>query len=143
MSNQTRLGKMPPWQRHLVTWGILSCSLTGLAYLIGHEFQIQRMIFGNHAVLAWHGISAMIATLAFGSILPFHIKAGLKSQRKRWSGFSQLGFLVLLTCSGALLYYGPLEIRDAVITSHWIVGVAFLAIFLAHGVFMRKVRTPK
>lgn len=143
MSNQTRLGKMPPWQRHFVMWGMLSCSLTGLAYLIGHEFQIQRMIFGNHTVLAWHGVSAMIAILAFGSILPFHIKAGLKSQRKRWSGLSQLGFLALLIGSGALLYYGPEEIRDTVIMCHWIGGVAFLAIFMAHGVFMAKMRASK
>jgi len=40
--------------------------------------------------------------------------------------------------SGALLYYGPEEIRDQVITTHWMIGLAFFAIFLLHGVYAKK-----
>jgi hypothetical protein len=36
------------------------------------------------------------------------------------------------------LYYGPAEIRDAVIAMHWMTGLAFLAIFLLHGVYSKK-----
>jgi len=50
------------------------------------------------------------------------------------SGFSQLIFLLTLLITGALLYYGPQEIRDNVISIHWIVGLVFFAIFLLHGV---------
>jgi 4-amino-4-deoxy-L-arabinose transferase-like glycosyltransferase len=82
--------------------------------------------------LAAHGIAAILATLAIGSVLPFHIKAGYKSKKQWWSGFSQLGFLAVLLISGALLYYGPEEIRDAVIDTHWIVGLLFFAIFILH-----------
>lgn len=138
MKNTNRLGKMPVWQKQFVLTGILSCSLTGAAYLLGHEFQIEQTVLGNHMVLAWHGITAMIATLALGSVLPFHLKAGLKSKRKRWSGLSQLAFLTTLLSSGALLYYGPEEIRDTVIAIHWMIGIAFFAIFLLHGVFVKK-----
>ena len=74
----------------------------------------------------------MLAILALGSVLPFHIKAGYKSKRQWWSGFSQLGFLAVLLISGALLYYGPEEIRDGVIDTHWIVGLLFFAIFILH-----------
>lgn len=129
---------MPAWQRHFVLIGMLSCSLTGTAYLLGHEFHIERAILGAHSVLMWHGIAAMIATLALGSVLPFHLKAGLKSKRKLWSGVSQLTFLSTLLVSGVLLYYGPEEIRDTVITTHWITGLAFFAIFLLHGVYTKK-----
>ena len=138
MKNTSRLGKMPAWQRHFVMIGMLSCSLTGTAYLLGHEFHIERSILGVHSVLMWHGIAAMIATMALGSVLPFHIKAGLKSHRKRISGISQLTFLSALLVSGALLYYGPDDIRDAVITSHWMIGLAFFAIFLLHSVYTKK-----
>lgn len=138
MKNTSRLGKMPAWQRHFVLIGILSCCLTGAAYLLGHEFHIERSVLGTHSVLMWHGITGMIATMALGSILPFHLKAGLKSKRKRWSGLSQLVFLGTLLVSGALLYYGPEDIRDAVIASHWIIGLAFFVIFLAHGVFIKN-----
>lgn len=138
MKNTSRLGKMPIWQRYFVLIAMLSCSLTGTAYLIGHEFHIERTVLGSHSVLMWHGIAAMVATMALGSIFPFHLKAGLKSRRKLWSGLSQLAFLSALLLTGVLLYYGPEVIREAVITSHWVIGIAFFAIFLLHGVFAKK-----
>lgn len=141
IKNTSRLGKMPAWQRHFVLIGLLSCSLSGTAYLLGHEFHIERAMLGAHAVLAWHGITAMLATIALGSVLPFHLKAGLKSKKKLWSGLSQLAFLTTLLISGALLYYGPEEIRDKVITTHWTVGLAFFAIFLMHGVYVKHRHT--
>lgn len=112
--------------------------MTGIAYLLGHEFYIQRSLLGSHAILAWHGVTAIIATAALGSVLPVHLKAGLKSKKKFWSGMSQLTFLMALCCSGALLYYGPEPIRESVITSHWVIGLIFFTIFLLHGVFIRK-----
>jgi hypothetical protein len=138
MKNSTRLGKMPAWQRYFVLLGMLGCSLTGIAYLLGHEFHIERTVLGSHSVLAWHGVVAMLATIALGSVLPFHLKAGLKSKKKLWSGLSQLIFLTTLLISGALLYYGPAEIRDTVIATHWIAGLTFFAIFLLHGVYSKK-----
>jgi len=128
----SRLGKMPNWQRVFVISGIFACSVTGLLYLIGHEFQIQRSTFGSHHILAAHGISGMLSAIALGSVLPFHLKAGYKSKRKWLTGFSQLIFLIALIISGALLYYGPEAIRDEVILTHWMVGLLFFAIFMQH-----------
>ena len=128
----SRLGKMPGWQRSFVIYGMLACSITGMMYLLGHQFQIQRSMLGTHSILAAHGIAAILATLAIGSVLPFHIKAGYKSRKQLWSGFSQLGILAALLMSGALLYYGPGEIRDFVIDVHWMVGLLFFSIFILH-----------
>jgi len=130
----SRLGRMPGWQRSFVITGMLACSITGSLYLLGHEFQIQRSILGTHTILAIHGVTAMLATLALGSVLPFHLKAGLKSNKKWISGFSQLSFLASLLITAALLYYGPEEIRDEVISTHWVVGILFFAVFLLHGI---------
>ncbi|MBU3625000.1 hypothetical protein ICN48_01930 [Polynucleobacter sp. JS-Safj-400b-B2] len=135
----SRLGKMPNWQRTFVICGLMTCSITGLMYLLGHQFQIQRSALGTHSILAAHGIAAMLATLAIGSVLPFHIKAGYKSKKQWWSGFSQLIFLAVLLISGALLYYGPEEIRDEVLDTHWIVGLLFFSIFILHA--FTKVRS--
>lgn len=128
----SRLGKMPSWQRSFVMYGMFACSVTGIFYLLGRQFHIQRAMFGAHQVLVAHGIAAMLATLALGSVLTFHIKAGYKSKNKWISGFSQLSFLAVLFISGALLYYGPEEMRDAVIDTHWITGLIFFAIFIVH-----------
>lgn len=140
MKNTNRLGKMPAWQKYFVQIGMLACSFTGTVYLLGHEFRIERAVLGTHSVLAWHGIAAILATIALGSVLPFHLKAGLKSKRKLWSGLSQLAFLAILLVSGALLYYGPAEIRDEVIATHWMIGITFFAIFLLHGVYAKNYR---
>jgi hypothetical protein len=80
----------------------------------------------------------MLAMIALGSVLPFHLKAGLKSKKKLWSGLSQLIFLTTLLISGAFLYYGPEEIRDMAIAAHWMTGLAFFAIFLLHGVYASR-----
>ena len=141
MKNTSRLGKMPKWQRNFVLIGMLTCSLTGTAYLLGHQFDIEHALLGAHSVLVWHGVAAMLATLALGSVLPFHIKAGLKSKRKLWSGLSQLAFLFTLLISGALLYYGSEEIRDSVVITHWLIGLVFFAIFLLHGVYSQQAVT--
>ena len=139
----SRLGKMPSWQRSFVVSSMLACSISGCLYLLGHEFQIQRSTFGNHNVLATHGIFAMIATLALGSVLPFHLKAGIKSKKKWLSGFSQLSFLAILLTTGALLYYGSAEMRDSVVITHWVVGLLFFLIFLLHAVFAIEIRIMK
>ena len=137
----SRLGKMPRWQRTFVICGMMACSITGLMYLLGHEFQIQRSTLGTHSILAAHGIAAMLATLALGSVMPFHIKAGYKSRKQLWSGFGQLGFLFALLITGGMLYYGPEEIRDTAIDTHWIMGLMFAVIFLLHLTVIRKPKT--
>jgi len=128
----SRLGKMPEWQKWFVILGISSCSLSGGIYLIGHEFQIQRYILGSHNILVFHGVAAMMTILALGSVLPFHLKAGLKSKRKWWSGLGQLSFLSALMITGLLLYYGPEAIREKVVSTHWGLGLLFFAVFLIH-----------
>ena len=133
----SRLGKMPGWQKWFVLFGMLSCSISGTVYLLGHEFQIQRAVIGSSQVLSIHGIAAMLATLALGSALPFHIKAGIKSKRKLLSGISQLCFLCTLMMTGALLYYGPEAIREEAILIHWIAGLFFLMVFVLHAINAR------
>lgn len=109
---------------------MLSCFITGLVYLLGHEFHIQRPLLGTHTILASHGIAGILAILTAGSVLPFHLKAGFKSKRKWLSGVGQLGFLATLFISGILLYYyGPEEIREGVIKTHWIIAYSFYSSF--------------
>lgn len=134
----SRPGKMPGWQKSFVIFGMISCSLSGSLYLMGCQFQIQRELFGSHNILVFHGVAAMLASLALGSVLPFHLKAGMKSGKKWVSGFSQLSFLTVLLVTGALLYYGPEEIREDVVNIHWIVGLIFFSIFFLHLVFKSK-----
>jgi hypothetical protein len=138
-----QLGKMPGWQRTFVITGMLACSITGSAYLLGQEFQIERALLGNHLVLAGHGLTAMLASIALGSALPFHLKAGYQSKRKRFSGFTQLGFLLILIVTGGMLYYGPADLREPTIQLHWLTGLVFFAIFIFHSLVKSKRKPSK
>jgi len=138
-----QLGKMPGWQRIFVITGMLTCSVTGSAYLLGQEFQIERALLGNHLVLAGHGLTAMLASIALGSALPFHLKAGYQSKRKRFSGFTQLGFLLALITTGGMLYYGPADLREPTIQLHWLTGLVFFAIFIFHSLIKSSRQSSK
>ena len=126
------LGKMPSWQRWFTISALSICSLSGIAFLLGHEFHISRSILGDHLVLTLHGVGSAFALIAFGTVLPFHIKAGLKSQKNLISGITQLACLSILVITALLLYYGPEEIHEGSELTHWIIGLVFFTFFLLH-----------
>ena len=126
------LGEMPLWQRWFTISTLSICSISGIAFLMGHEFQISRQTLGSHSVLALHGITSALALIAFGAVLPFHIKAGLKAWKNLISGISQLLFLAILVISALFLYYGPEELHDGSKLVHWVLGLVFFIIFIFH-----------
>jgi cation transport ATPase len=128
------LGKLPHWQRWFTLVTLIVCAFSGIAYLLGHEFYISRALLGDRLVLITHGVASAIALIAFGTILPFHIKAGWKSRMNRISGISQLLFIGILIITAMLLYYGPEEIHDGSEVTHWVVGLIFFGVFLIHSV---------
>ena len=132
------LGKMPNWQRWFTISVLCICSLSGIAFLLGHEFHVSRAVLGNRTVLIMHGVSAAVVLIAFGTVLPFHIKAGLKAKKNLISGILQLAFLATLTITAMLLYYGPEELHEGSELTHWILGLIFFAIFIFHAISRSK-----
>ena len=128
----TRLGRMPVWQRYFVISSIGLCSVTGLLFLLATDLQLSLLIIRPHTILSWHGITAMATSIALGSVLTVHLKAGIKAKRQVFSGLSQLTCLLALILTAALLYYGPAELRDDAITAHWVIGILFFSFFLSH-----------
>jgi hypothetical protein len=136
------LGKMPNWQRWFTIATLCVCSLSGITFLLGHEFQISRAIFGNRTILIMHGVSAAVTLIAFGTVLPFHIKAGLKAKKNLLSGILQLALLVILTITAMLLYYGPEELHEGSEITHWILGLLFFVFFIFHAISRSISTTP-
>ena len=125
---------MPAWQRWFTISVLCICSISGIAFLLGHEFHISRSTLGDHNILIIHGVSAAIALIAFGTVLPFHIKAGLKAKKNLISGISPLILLLVLVISAMLLYYGPEELHEGSELTHWIIGLAFFCFFIFHAI---------
>lgn len=133
-----RIGRMPGWQR-LPTHLILAvCAFSGLLYFIRHELRIELPGLESHGYLVTHGISAAFALLAFGAVLPAHLRAAWVAKRNRTSGIVMIAVMSVLMLSGLLLYYGSEEMRDDVVLTHWVVGFAAFAAFVLHLVIGRK-----
>jgi hypothetical protein len=132
MTKKRRLGLMPRWQRLLTWWGLAVCTLSGCAYLLGHEFGVLAQSIGNHSVLVVHGVSAAGVIFIVGTVATVHIQAGLVAKKSLFSGFFQLFVLVLLITTGLLLYYGTEEIRDLAVFIHWTFGLSVMPVFVFH-----------
>ena len=128
----SRIGRLPSWQRWATHSILTLCAASGVGYFMMRE---QGFAFGGlapHAVLVWHGVSSAFALLAFGAVLPGHVRAAWNGRRHRISGSLMLAVMALLMLSGLLLYYGDEEGRDLTLWLHWGAGFAAVAVFALH-----------
>ncbi|MBB5202196.1 DUF4405 domain-containing protein [Glaciimonas immobilis] len=113
--------------------------VTGAAWLVAHYFMHVAGEFGEtiNPIEPWtmklHGAAAMAALFFIGSLLNSHIRRANKAQRNRYSGWTMLALLALLTISGYALYYLASEsTRPAWSIGHWTLGLAFPIMLILH-----------
>lgn len=128
----SRVGRLPGWQRWTTHLILLVCALSGVGYFAMHEQGVAFGALAPHTVLVWHGASSAFALLAFGAVLPGHVRAAWNGRRHRVSGTLMLAVMALLMGSGLLLYYGDEEWREPVLWLHWGTGFAAVAVFVLH-----------
>lgn len=129
---RSRVGHLPSWQRlstHLV---FAVCALSGLAFFMKHDLGLALWEIAARTLLVTHGISATLALLAFGAVLPGHIRSAWNVRRNRGSGVVMIAVMSALMVSGLLLYYGAEDWRDGALWAHWLVGGAAFAAFPLH-----------
>ena len=129
---------MPAWQAiptHLV---FLLCAVSGVLYLLAHEFEIAPFAIKNHSILIAHGVTAYLFVMLFGAVMPVHIKSGWKTKRNRISGSLMVMVMSLLIISGLFLYYA-VDTREAALWVHWVIGGGMAILFPAHYLLGRRV----
>ena len=134
---RSRVAHMPLWQSlstHLI---FIICAVSGVLYLLAHEFEIKALGIENHSILIVHGFAAYLFVFLFGAIMPNHIKAGWKHNRNRLSGGLMVTVMSLLLTSGLFLYYGN-ETRDASLWVHWVIGCGLVLLFPLHFIRGRR-----
>ncbi len=129
---RSRVGHLPRWQRLTTHLVFTICALSGLAFLLKREFGFMLWDIAARQFLVWHGISAAFALLAFGAVLPGHIRGAWNLKRNRSSGMAMLIVMATLMLSGLLLYYGDEEWHSGVLWAHWIIGGIAFAAFPLH-----------
>ncbi|MEO6118535.1 MAG: hypothetical protein ABIP37_05635 [Methylotenera sp.] len=134
---RSRVAHLPAWQSissHII---FLICAISGIFYLLAHEFELMPPTLEVHSILITHGISAYLFVLLFGAVMPTHIKAAWKAKRNRISGSLMIAVMSLLLISGLFLYYAD-ETRDAALWVHWMIGGGLVLLFPFHFISGRR-----
>ena len=129
---RSRVGHLPRWQRLSTHIIFAVCALSGLAFFMQRELGLALWEIAARTLLVTHGISAALALLAFGAVLPGHIRGAWNVRRNRGSGVVMIAVMTALMVSGLLLYYGNEEWHDGALWAHWLVGAAAFAAFPLH-----------
>lgn len=134
---RSRVAHMPLWQSLFTHLIFIICAVSGVLYLLAHEFEIKALTVENHSILIVHGFAAYFFVFLFGAIMPNHIKAGWKNKRNQLSGGLMVAVMSLLLISGLFLYYGN-ETRDAALWVHWVIGCGLVLLFPLHFIRGRR-----
>lgn len=132
MSKGNRIGRLPKWQRNFTHLVLTICALSGVVFFLKQDLGWWGGRDGAHDVLIIHGVSAAFALMAFGAVLPAHIRISWIARRNITSGLSMLAVMGALILSGLLLYYGTEESRDFAELMHEMIGFAAVAVFPLH-----------
>jgi hypothetical protein len=131
--------KLLPWHLALVYLALGLVTLTGGGWLVCHYLLAEAGELGplphprEGAWLAAHGISALVMTFVFGSLLFPHFLRGWSLRKSRGNGAALVAVLTLLSASGAGLYYvADDDWRGALGRLHWGLGLALPLLVLGH-----------
>jgi hypothetical protein len=122
---------MPRWQALSTHIIFALCAISGVLYLLAHEFDVALFTIENHSMLVLHGVTAYLFVMLFGAVMPNHIRSGWNNKRNRASGAFMVLVMALLLISGLLLYYAA-DTREAALWVHWVIGCGLVLLFPLH-----------
>lgn len=97
------------WQRLMVYCSVGAVAASGLAWFILHDFSGDEISPALHALLVIHGVASFATLIAFGSLLPVHVRSGWLRGRNRATGTAMIAIFAVLIVTAVILYYGSEE----------------------------------
>jgi hypothetical protein len=119
-------------------------ALTGAIWLVADllknpEGEMWQMIAADMLML--HGMSAMVALILIGAMIPLHVQRSWRAGKNRVSGSMMIGVNGILAATAWGLYYAGSDLlRNIVADVHIAVGVALPALAIAHVVLGRRAK---
>ena len=137
--------KLRPGHRRWLYLSSVLLLVSGIGWLVGHYFMHGPSDFPDapNASEPWwlrlHGAAAMGFLVAFGALLPQHVRSGWR-QRVNWtSGVLMLVVVSVLTLTAYGLYYiGDDRARAFISIAHWTVGLVAAAGLPVHIMLGRR-----
>lgn len=125
-------------------------TISGAAWLLGQYWLNVEGEFGAepHPSAPWwlrlHGAAAMVFLVLLGTLLRDHVRVGWRAHRSRLTGSVLLGVCGWLAVTGYALYYvGGEALRLWLSRFHWLPGLIWPLVLIAHVWFGRRARTVK
>jgi hypothetical protein len=119
---------------------------TGAIWLVADQLkaseneELWQAIAAN--MLMIHGITAMVALMLLGAMIPMHIQRSWRAGKNRVSGTVMVGANAVLVATASGLYYAGSDLlRTFVADVHIAFGLALPALVAAHIVLGRRART--
>lgn len=138
-------GRLSRPRRRMIDGVALGLWLTGLAWLVSHEWWVPAGEFGPvyRRLDAWllmlHAAFGFAALWVFGLLWGVHIPVGWGQRRRMATGASLCGCVGFLVATAYGLYYcGDETLRSLLATAHWVVGFATVGAFAAHRLAKRR-----
>jgi cytochrome b561 len=116
--------------------------LTGAVWILADllkdpEDEIWQMVAADMLML--HGLTAMIALVLIGAMMPLHVQRSWRAGKNRVSGAVMIGVNAILIATAWGLYYaGSDGLRTFVADVHIAVGLALPALAIVHVVLGRR-----
>jgi hypothetical protein len=120
---------------------------TGVIWLVADmlknaDDELWQMIAADMLML--HGMTAMIALVLIGVMIPLHIQRSWRTGKNRVSGAVMIGANAVLVATAWGLYYAGSDLlRTFAIDIHIAVGLALPALAIAHVVLGRRSRARR
>lgn len=110
-----------------VTGGVVAAS--GVVWLVVHDASRRVAV----ACMEVHGTTAMALLVLTGAVVALHAATGWRERRNRASGAILSTALLIVIATGALLYYvGDEGARNLASVTHWVLGLAAIALTGLH-----------
>ena len=120
--------------------------VTGAIWVVADQFktsengEMWQAIAANTLML--HGMTAMIALVLLGAMIPLHIQRSWRAGKNRISGSIMVATTSILVVTASGLYYaGSDPLRDLVVDVHIVVGLALPVLIVIHIMLGRRART--
>ena len=121
--------------------------VTGVIWLVADQLktsehgEMWQAIAAN--MLMFHGITAMIALILLGAMIPLHVQRSWRAGKNRFTGSVMVATNAILVVTASGLYYtGSDLLRTFVADVHIAAGLALPALIVTHIVLGRRARAP-
>lgn len=124
--------RLAPWHRRFVLWTLAAIAATGAAWWVCMDLLTLEPGPLARALAVLHGAAGFLALMAFGSLLPLHVRLAWQAQRNRRTGALSITVFAMLALTAFALYYGSEHLRGVAHGVHVAVGLAAIACLPFH-----------